>query len=254
MKQRMRTIGAVWLRVIVVMMVIGGLFAACAWTPFGKLLNLEQATAALAPFRHLWYALPIVAAIYVALGFALVPVLLLITATGITFGPWLGPLYAMTGCLASASTGFGIGRAMGLRRVQRFGGARVERMSRALERNGTMAVFLLRKIPAPFLLSNIVAGASRVRYRDFVLGTILGMGAGVVALAGFGSQVVESLRHPSPAAVAGVAVCLVVPLTLAWLINRTLRRRRHASSPAVAGEGLDGAARSGDERHHRARA
>ena len=47
---------------------------------------------------------------FVVLGLALVPVILLIAATGIAFGPLLGPVYAMAGCLASASTGFAIGR------------------------------------------------------------------------------------------------------------------------------------------------
>ena len=107
----------------------------------------------------------------------MVPVLLLITATGVIFGPWLGPLYAMAGCLASASMGFAIGRWTGLGRIERVGGTRVTRIVSSLERNGTLAVFLLRKIPAPFLLANIVAGASRVRYRDFIVGTVLGMTA-----------------------------------------------------------------------------
>ena len=41
---------------------------------------------------------------FIALG--LFPVLLLITATGIAFGPVLGPIYAMAGCLASGVDGF----------------------------------------------------------------------------------------------------------------------------------------------------
>ena len=81
---------------------------------------------------------------------SLVPVLLLIAATGIAFGPVLGPVYAMAGSLASASVGFAIGRWMGRRRVERLGGERIARISRTLKRNGTLAVFLVRKVPAPF--------------------------------------------------------------------------------------------------------
>src|SRR5688572_12794150 len=103
---------------------------------------------------------------FVVLGLALVPVILLIAATGIAFGPLLGPVYAMAGCLASASTGFAIGRWVGLRRVQSVGGGRVTRIPRTLKQNGTLTVFLIRKVPAPFTLVNIVVGASTVRYRD----------------------------------------------------------------------------------------
>ena len=118
----------------------------------------------------------------------MVPVILLIAATGIAFGPLLGPVYAMAGCLASASTGFAIGRWMGLQRVEQLGGERITRVTRALKRNGTLAVFLVRKIPAPFTLVNIIVGASTIRFRDFIVGTVLGMGAFVVGLAGFGYQ------------------------------------------------------------------
>jgi uncharacterized membrane protein YdjX (TVP38/TMEM64 family) len=155
-------------------------------------------------------------------------VTLLITATGIAFGPWLGPVYAMAGCLASGSAGFAIGRWLGLRRVQRLGGERVTRVTRSLKRNGTLAVFFVRKVPAPFALANIVIGASTVGYRDFVIGTILGMGALVIALAGFGYQLARAFRDPSPATVATAALVVAVPLTIAWLINRAFRDARPA--------------------------
>jgi uncharacterized membrane protein YdjX (TVP38/TMEM64 family) len=165
---------------------------------------------------------------FAILGLALVPVVLLITATGIAFGPFLGPLYAMAGSLASASTGFAIGRWLGLRRVTRFGGERIIRVTRGLRRNGTLAVFLVRKVPAPFTLVNIAIGASTVSYRDFIVGTTLGMTAIVVALAGFGYQFTELLRDPSPGTLAAAALFVLVPLTLALLINRALRPARVA--------------------------
>jgi uncharacterized membrane protein YdjX (TVP38/TMEM64 family) len=89
-------------------------------------------------------------------------------------------------------------------------------------------VFLVRKIPAPFTLSNIVVGASSVSYRDFILGTILGMGAFVVALAGFGFQLVQLLRDPSPTTWLAAGLFIAVPLTLAWTLNRFLQRTRPA--------------------------
>ena len=54
------------------------------------------------------------------------------------------------------------------------------------------------------------------------------MGAIVVAIAGFGYQLTKALRHPSPATLSCAALFLGVPLTLAWLINRALRRARQA--------------------------
>jgi uncharacterized membrane protein YdjX (TVP38/TMEM64 family) len=164
---------------------------ASRWIPLTALAP-DEISAWTEPHRYTWYALPIVMLAFIALGLA--PVLLLITLTGIAFGPVLGPIYAMAGCLASASIGFGIGRWLGADRVARLGGERVTTVTRALRRNGTLAVFFVRKVPAPFILANIVIGASRVRYRDFLLGTVLGMGAIVIALAGSPRRCLSACR------------------------------------------------------------
>jgi phospholipase D1/2 len=198
-------------------------------SPSAAAVRLQDLSEWLEPRRRAWYALPFVALAFVLLGLAMVPVLLLIAATGVAFGPFLGPLYAMAGCLASASMGFAIGRWTGLGRIERVGGTRVTRIVRSLERNGTLAVFLLRKIPAPFLVANIVAGASRVSYRDFIVGTLLGMTAIVVALAGFGYHLTNVLESPSTLSVLGALVFVGIPLTLAWFINRALRQPGHTA-------------------------
>jgi phospholipase D1/2 len=188
--------------------------------------DMHAVSAWLAPHRHAWYALPFVLFAFVAL--SPVPVTLLVAATGIAFGPVLGPIYAMAGCLTSGSVGFLIGRWLGLRRVQELGGERMVRLTGMLKRNGTLAVYLVRKVPAPFVLSNIVVGASTVGYRDFILGTILGMGVMVVALAGFGYQLTVALRSPSPTTVIAALLFVAIPLTLALVINRALRGARTA--------------------------
>lgn len=214
-----------WLRFSAVLVAMSAL-ALAGWLGATTISTptVHDVTDWFAPHRRTWYALPLVMLAFSLLGLAMVPVLLLIAATGAVFGPFFGPLYAMAGSLASASIGFAIGRWTGLGRIERVGGTRVTRIMQSLERNGTLAVFLLRKIPAPFLVANIVAGASRVSYRDFVVGTVLGMTVAVVALAGFGYQLTNIVRSPSPRSVLGAIVFIAIPLTLAWLINRVLRQ------------------------------
>jgi uncharacterized membrane protein YdjX (TVP38/TMEM64 family) len=214
-----------WIQVAVVLIVCGLIAVVWSEIPTAE-WDLNAISAWMAPHRRVWYALPLVMVAFI--GLAMVPVMLLIAATGVAFGPILGPIYAMAGCLASGSVGFAIGRWLGQRRVERLGGERVARVSRTLKRNGTIAVFFLRKIPLPFTLANIVVGASTVGYRDFVVGTALGMAGLVIGLAGFGYQITTVLRSPSPATVAGAVLIVSIPLTLAWLINRTLRARSAA--------------------------
>jgi phospholipase D1/2 len=211
-----------WIRVAFVLIVCGVVAAVWSWIPTVE-WDLDAVSALMAPHRHTWYALPLVMLAFI--GLAPVPVLLLIAATGIAFGPVLGPIYAMAGSLASGSVGFVIGRWLGRRRVERIGGERVARVTRSLKRNGTLAVFFLRKIPLPFLLANIIVGASTVRYRDFVLGTALGMAGLAIGLAGFGYQLTMVVRDPSPSTIIGAVLIVAIPLTLAWVINRSLRAR-----------------------------
>jgi phospholipase D1/2 len=186
-------------------------------------LDAHDLTFRLAHDRYAWWAPALVVLAFIA--FSVVPVMLLISLTGIAFGPVLGPLYAMTGCLASASTAFAIGRWIGPRHLDGWGGERMRRLVGMLRRNGTLAVFLIRKIPLPFVLVNVMLGASAVPYRDFLIGTVLGMAAGVIALAGLGYQLVEIWRDASMEGIARALLFLIIPLSLAWTINRYLRAR-----------------------------
>jgi uncharacterized membrane protein YdjX (TVP38/TMEM64 family) len=217
--------GSVWVRVGAVLAIGVCILAAWKWVPRTP-AELDALTAWFAVHRNNWYALPSVVIAFVVLGLAMVPVVLLIAVTGIAFGPLLGPVYAMAGCLASASIGFAIGRRVGLQRVRELGGERLARMARTFKQNGTLAVFLVRKVPAPFTLVNIVVGASAVCYRDFIVGTVLGMGAFVVGLAGFGYQITKALRDPAPRTLAAAALFVLVPLTIALVVNRAFRRAR----------------------------
>jgi phospholipase D1/2 len=210
-----------YLAVLPVVLIALVAFAAYLFAPD---MDPRDVSAWVAGHRYAWYAPPLVVLAFVV--FSLLPVMLLISLTGAAFGPVLGPMYAMAGCLASASTAFALGRWIGPGHVQGWGGKRVARLTRALHRNGTLAVFLIRKIPAPFVLVNVLLGASAVGYREFVVGTALGMAAMVIALAGFGYHLAETWRNPTAEAVTRALLFLAIPLTLAWFINRRLSAGR----------------------------
>jgi len=49
---------------------------------------------------------------------------------------------------------------------------------------------------APFTLINVVAGASRIRFLDYFMGTLAGMLPGILVVALLGHQIGEFLRDP----------------------------------------------------------
>jgi uncharacterized membrane protein YdjX (TVP38/TMEM64 family) len=115
----------------------------------------------------------------------MVPVMALVVATVVVFGPILGVAYALVGAVASAAIAYGVGRALWRDALQRMAGPSFERLRRRFGRHGILAVAAVRLLPiAPFTIVNLVAGALRVRFDHFIVGTLLGMAPGA---AGFGA-------------------------------------------------------------------
>jgi phospholipase D1/2 len=206
-------------------LVLLGLAAAWRYTGLREWIDLDSIAEAVEPYRTSWFALPATVLVFVVAELLMFPVLVLIFATGIVFGPWLGAFHALAGAVASSLIPFAIGRRLGRDVVMSRGGALARRVDQVLQRRGVIAVFLVRKIPAPFTLVNVVCGASSVSWRDFVLGTLLGMGTGVLLITVLGGQLFEIARHPDPGRIGMAVGLLFAPLVLALLVQRLVNRR-----------------------------
>jgi uncharacterized membrane protein YdjX (TVP38/TMEM64 family) len=140
----------------------------------------------------------LVMAAYLIGSLVLVPVTSLIVVTALVFGPLLGFLYAFAGSLLAAILTYGVGALFGKDLVRYFAGSRLNRFSERLARHGVLAIITVRVIPiAPFTIVNMMAGASHICLRDFLLGTVLGMGPGIFALTSFTSQLEYTARAPT---------------------------------------------------------
>lgn len=219
---------AKWLTIAAIGVALLGLAAMWRFTGLREWADPEAIADAIEPYRRHWLALPITVLVFVLAELLLFPVLVLIFACGVLFGPWLGAIYALAGAVASALVPFAIGRKLGRTTVQRRGGPLVRRIQQSLDRKGVIAVFFVRKIPAPFTLVNLVCGASAVSWTDFVLGTLLGMGTGVILITVLGGQLLDLARDPRPDRLAIATALLFAPLLLALLLQRWLNRARGA--------------------------
>ncbi|MEH2532502.1 phospholipase D1/2 [Bradyrhizobium sp. AZCC 1588] len=168
-------------------------------------------------------------AAFVVGGLVVFPVLVLIAATSAALGPWMGFLSASAGVLLSALTLFSIGRVLGQARLQRLLGRRAARVQSSIIGKGVMAVAMIRMVPiAPFSIVNVVAGASKLSLRDFMLGTVLGMAPGIAVMAALGAQIADLARNASwinvlllaLAILAWIALCLGVQFLVTWLAGR----------------------------------
>lgn len=164
---------------------------------------------------------------YALAAIASVPITVLIALAGFVFGPGAGSAYALTGTLIAALVTYGAGVWLGRDAVRRLAGARLNRLSERLGRQGLVAVVILRVLPlAPFTLVNLAAGASHIGLRDFLVGTTLGMGPGIVLAASFAHQLVATVRHPSAASIGLLAAIGVVLVALSFALQRFFARGR----------------------------
>jgi len=222
----------------VVLAAILALAAAWRWGPLAGYLDRDSLAQAAVWIRSAAAAPLWVIGAYVVASLTAVPITLLIVATAVVFGPLPAFAYALSGSLAGAALGFGIGHTLGRDAVRRLAGARLNALSRRLAERGILAVMAVRIVPvAPFTVVNLVAGASHIRLRDFVAGTVLGMAPGTAAVSLFSDRLLAAFREPSPATVTTLVVVVAVIVAGALGVRLWLRRRARKKGPA---EGLSG--------------
>jgi uncharacterized membrane protein YdjX (TVP38/TMEM64 family) len=100
----------------------------------------------------------------------------LLTALGAAlFGAYWGFAYVWVGAMAGATTSFWIGRTLGREFAVSLIGDRLKKYDDAIEHNGFATVLYLRLVYFPFTPLNFGMGLTKVRFRDYFLGTGLGI-------------------------------------------------------------------------------
>ena len=89
-----------------------------------------------------------------------------------------------------------------------------------------LAAAFVRMLPiAPFSVVNVVAGASHIRWSDFLLGTIIGLLPGITTLTFFVDRAIAAIRDPGAGTFALLAVAVAILVALVWVLRRKLRRK-----------------------------
>ena len=228
-EERSLTLVRVGLGAALVAAVVGAILA-WRFTPLAEFLDLSVLIDWIERVEAASWTPPAVIGLYVLLGLAAFPVTVLIAATAMVFGPVWGFVYALGGALASAAVGYGMGRAIGRPFIERLAGRTAKRVNEALARNGIVTVAGVRLLPiAPFLIVNLIAGASRIRFADYLAGTLVGMAPGITIMAALGSSIGSLIKSGDPADIAILIGAAVAWVGFAALMHRLLKRRARAS-------------------------
>ncbi|HEY5674651.1 MAG TPA: VTT domain-containing protein, partial [Malonomonas sp.] len=167
------------------------------WSPLNQWLNVTTLLAAADYVRESTLTVPIVLGIYLLGSCLMFPINLLILVTALSFGSITGFFLALAGSLLGGLASYLLGRLLGRDVVHKLGGKKVNQLSRKLARRGWLTVALIRVVPiAPFTIVNMVAGASHITARSFLLGTAIGMCPGILAIMIFEEGLDRALRNP----------------------------------------------------------
>lgn len=217
----------VWLVIIVIVLMVamGGFWQ---WLAMGDAITpekLEQWLGETMSLRESWWAPPALMLTYMIGSLIMFPLTILVGATGLIFGPWWGLFYALSGTMVASTATWLLGRLLGRELLTRYGGDRIQRLADSVSRHGIRTMIVFNLLPlAPFTFTNMIAGACRMPYGIYMLGSVIGIVPGLAAVTIAGSRLGELIRSRSLddliwliAAVVGV---IVLGLVFRWISRR----------------------------------
>jgi uncharacterized membrane protein YdjX (TVP38/TMEM64 family) len=131
----------------------------------------------------------------------------------------------MLGAVISALLGYWLGRVLGRKSVQKLSSSNLNRLNKRLAKHGVLAIITVRIVPvAPFTMINLVSGATHIKPRDYLLGTVLGMLPGVLGITVFADSLVKTVLDPEPTQIAIFVLIAVVVLAVMFGLKTWLAK------------------------------
>ncbi len=215
---------------LLALIVLAGLAVGWQWLASENLLTvatLQRLVQGSLAWRDAPWAVLVVMAVYAGASLVMFPLSLLVALTGLLFGPWWGFAYALAGTLAASMLTWWVGRRLGREALMRHGGRHLRGLSRYLSGRGIRTMTLINLLPlAPFTLTNMMAGAFRLRFRDYMIGSLLGIVPGLAGVTLLGSQLGELATAESRGELLWAVTGLLAGVALLAGLKRWSDRRR----------------------------
>jgi uncharacterized membrane protein YdjX (TVP38/TMEM64 family) len=226
-KEQIKPASRLGLRFAFLLSFILALGAAWIWTPLGNLINGEQIAQWLEMVHQTRFVYIVVPGLFMLASVIGIPITFLMVGTLLVFGTFEGFLYSWVGCLIGSAVSYQVGHFMGRDLFRKFGGKKINQLSQWFARRGIIAVATVRIVPvAPFTVINMVAGASHIRFSDYMLGTLIGLTPGLMALAIGVDRIIYAVRNPSPMTFAILGMVIVVIGFAAWGVRSWALKKR----------------------------
>ena len=177
------------------------------------------------------FAIPVTFVIYILAAFVNAPQWMLHSGAVLTFGPLYGSLIAWGATLLSASFDFWLGQRLGAKRISKISRGNMTKVLRLIRDHGFLTSLGVRIVPTgPFILVNLAAGVTHMRFSHFFWGTAIGIIPKIAFMASISQGVKGTVTGKGP-----VYIAIVVAIALAWmgiiyLTGSRLKRKMHTES------------------------
>jgi uncharacterized membrane protein YdjX (TVP38/TMEM64 family) len=156
-------------------LVIGGIVLS-QWGPAAQYFQGDRLSVWLGSARGSGWGVPAFILIFMAGSMLALPSVGFSLLGGVVFGFWPGVVYNLIGCNLGALAAFAVARALGRETVRSW--VRSDKLSEfedAVERHGYPVIVAFRILPIlPFNAVNFGSALLRIRFRDYLAGTLVG--------------------------------------------------------------------------------
>lgn len=207
---------------------LAALAAFWQWLAFRDVVNPEMVQTWLTRLttlsEHGWTA-PVLLGLYLLGSLVVFPLSIIVAATGLIFGTGWGLLIAFTGTMLASVVTYWVGHLMGRDTLERHAGPRLHKLSQMLGRRGVRTMVMVSLLPlAPFTITNLMAGASHIRFRDYLVGTALGIAPGLFAVTVIGSQLTSLVLAEDVETIMVSLVAILVAISTVPVLRRYLSK------------------------------
>ncbi len=158
-------------------------------------------------------AIPAIVLIYTLAAFVNAPQWMLHAGVVLTFGPVFGSGIAWMATMVSASFDFWLGQRLGAERIDKMSGGVLAKFIHLIRDNGFLASLLVRIVPTgPFVVVNLAAGVTRMKFTSFLLGTGIGIIPKIALVASLSEGVKGTVTGKGP-----LYIAMVVGIALVWM-------------------------------------
>ena len=147
------------------------------------------------------------------------PIAFMSLSAGFLFGPVKGMVALTLGSFLGTSATFFISRFFGGKIVEKFSKGKVAEFQEKLSKNGFLVILPMRLVGfPPWEVVNYVSGLSKIKYRDYVTATMIGIFPAIVIQVFFSDRLTK-LNPKDPALYVAVGAFILLAVIPAILLQ-----------------------------------